>query len=317
MEEINKNDISQIANKVGKFIILVFFIEYFSVVFINDSLANLLHGYEILGKRDPIEINMLVRVFQRALSLIIVGVFIFKINIKDIFSNKGEVYKLTLKAKTKLTLLFISIALLSSILSSFIMMTYDKHIMSIPMPETTLLISIFGVLIAPISEEILYRGIFLNELKGIGYLFSIVISSVYFGTAHGIGFLHAFIIGLMLGFVYVVTGNIKWSIIIHFLYNLILPLIKYSFLQLLPNMSANSGVLIIGIILLLIYLLISIKDKELKEFHNKVNMKNIINQFKRDKNKYIDFINEPEILLIIGCWIFMNIINLIAFVNIE
>ncbi|MBU5438431.1 CPBP family intramembrane metalloprotease [Tissierella sp. MSJ-40] len=310
MEELNENDIPRIANKMGKFIIIGFFIEVFFVIFLNEPLVNLLHRYESLSKSDPIEIDMLVRSSLSSLSLIIVALFIFKVNIKDIFSNKNQIYELSLKTKIKLTLFFISIALFSAIVSSPIMVAYTKYVSDIPVPETTLFLSIFAILVAPIIEEILHRGIILNHLKCIGYLFSIIMSSIYFGAIHGIGFLHSFIIGLILGSACVLTGNIRWSIIMHFIYNLILTLIEKQFLPLFSNMSHNIGKLIIGIILLLIFLITSIKDKELKELHKKMNIKNIINQFKKDKEKYIIFINEPRIAILTVGWIFIQLIPL-------
>lgn len=40
-------------------------------------------------------------------------------------------------------------------------------------------------------------------------------------------------------------------------------------------------------------------------------MKNIINQFKKYKEKYILFINEPEITLLIAGWIFIQLMGAI------
>ncbi|WMM25770.1 type II CAAX endopeptidase family protein [Tissierella sp. MB52-C2] len=310
MEEINKSEISEIARKMGKFIIINFLVELIFTIFINDYLANLLHSYGPLSKSDPIEIDMLVRSSTHGLNSIIVGIFIFKPNIKDIFSNKNQIYKLSLKLKTKLTIFFISMALLSTIPSSFIMVTYTK--LDIPMPETAVILSIFAIFTTPFIEEILNRGIILNQLKGIGYLFSIIISSVYFGSIHGIGFFHAFIIGLILGAACILTGNIRWPIIIHLIYNLTLPLIEEVFLRLFPNVSYRVGKLIIAIILLLIFLVISRRDKEIKKINIRINIKDIVSEFKKDKEKYLTFITEPIITVIIMSWIFIQLISVLV-----
>jgi hypothetical protein len=184
--------------------------------------------------------------------------------------------------------------------------------MNIPMAETSYLMSIFGIIVAPISEEFLYRGIILNQLKESGYLFSIVISSIYFGVMHGIGFLHAFIIGLILGLAFILTGNIIWPIIIHFICNITTDLIGYLLLPLLPHMSYIVVSLIIGIILLVIFLIIIIKDKEIKELHKKINLRNVINQFKMDKEKYMVFLDEPKIIISIAGWSIINVMILIS-----
>lgn len=312
MEQINKNEIANSASKVGKFIIIVSFINIFCRIFLNNALVNLLHNLGPLNKIDPIEIAMIVRSTQFKIASITIALIIFKVNIKDVFLNKNSIYKLSLKCKTKLTLLFISIGLIGAIPSMFIMMTYDKHIMNIIMPETSYILSLFSIIIAPISEEFLYRGIILNQLKESGYIFSIVISSIYFGVMHGIGFLHAFIIGLVLGFAFISTGNIIWPIIIHFIYNLIVDLTGYLLLPLLPQMSYIVVSLIIGIILLVIFLITTIKDKEIKELHKKINLRNVINQFKMDKEKYMVFLDEPKIIISIAGWSVINVMILIS-----
>lgn len=308
MEEINQSNITKIASKIGKFIIIGFIIEVVFIAFINNPLVNFLHNYGPLSKSDPIEIDILVRSSQHTLSLIIIALFIFKVNFKDMFFNKNQIYKLSLKAKIKLTLFFISIALFSALISTFIMDIYTRYALGISMPETTKKLSVFAIFIAPIIEEILYRGIFLNQLKGIGYLFSIIVSSIYFGAMHGIGFLHSIVIGLILGFAYVLTGNIKWSIIIHFTYNLMNALIEYLFLPLFSNMSHNTGKLIIGIVLFLVFLIASMRDEEIKEIHEKVNIKNIRNKMKEDKNKYITYADEPKIMILIVGGIIIHLI---------
>ncbi|MBS4534996.1 CPBP family intramembrane metalloprotease [Clostridium sp. D2Q-14] len=316
MGEINQNQIAQIASKIGKFIIIGFIIEFVFVTFINDSLVNFLHNNGPLSKSDPIEIDMLIRSSQHTLSLIILALFIFKVNFKDMFLNKNQIYELSLKSKIKLTLLFISISLFFALISTFIMDIYTRYILNIPMPETAKKLSVFAIFIVPIIEEILYRGIFLNQLKGIGYLFSIIVSSIYFGAMHGIGFLHAFIIGLILGFTYILTGNIKWSIIIHYIYNLIIALIEYLFLPLFPNISHNTGKLIVGIVLFLVFLIVSIRDKELKELYEKVNIKNIGNKIKQDKNKYMTFVDDPKIIIFIVGGIIIQLLPFFVDVNI-
>ena len=307
MNELSNNDVSKVASKVGRFIIIGVLIQVAFSFYLNESLVNLLHNFEPLSESDPIEIYRIIRGLEASLPSIIIGLFYFKVNIKDIFSNKNQIYKLSLKAKTKLTVLFISIAYFSAIVSSFIMVFYAKHTY-VPIPKTTYFFSIYTIFVAPIIEEILHRRIITGQLKSIGYLFSIVISSIYFGFGHGCGFLHAFIIGLILGFCFILTGNIRWTIIIHFIYNLTLDLIGDFILVLSINMNYNIVLLIIAIILFSIFLITGAKDKELKELHKKVNIKNIINQFKKDKGKYVVFLKAPEIVILIFGWIFTQLI---------
>lgn len=77
------------------------------------------------------------------------------------------------------------------------------------------------VIIAPISEEFIFRGIILNRLNRIFPLIvAIIISSILFGLMHGFsGLIHAFVFGVCMSVVYLKTENIFVSIFIHFLNN--------------------------------------------------------------------------------------------------
>ena len=79
------------------------------------------------------------------------------------------------------------------------------------------------VLVAPVSEEFIFRGVLLNRLdKRIPLIAAIVISSLLFGFLHGtFGFISAFIFGVCMCIVYLKTQNIFASISIHILNNLL------------------------------------------------------------------------------------------------
>lgn len=80
------------------------------------------------------------------------------------------------------------------------------------------------LLLAPIYEEILYRGIFQEKLiEKYKPALAIILSSLFFSLGHldpNIYF-KAFLIGLVLGYVYYKTKNLTYVIIIHFLINLV------------------------------------------------------------------------------------------------
>lgn len=77
--------------------------------------------------------------------------------------------------------------------------------------------------IAPVTEEILFRGII---LKGIMHKYSIkksiIISSILFAIIHGSlqQGLYAFISGIIFSLIYIYTGSIKFSIMAHFINNI-------------------------------------------------------------------------------------------------
>ena len=76
---------------------------------------------------------------------------------------------------------------------------------------------------APISEEILFRGVLLRNMQPYGKKFAIFTSSLLFGLYHGnlVQIPFAFVVGLVLAYV-TVEYNIGWAIAMHLFNNLIL-----------------------------------------------------------------------------------------------
>jgi len=91
------------------------------------------------------------------------------------------------------------------------------------------------VIITPIIEEILYRGIIFNFfLKKYSVLISITLSSLIFAIIHlkffGIGYL--FLYGLLFGFAYYKTKSLFTPILLHFLINLMAMTTSHQYLEL-------------------------------------------------------------------------------------
>ena len=101
--------------------------------------------------------------------------------------------------------------------------------------ETVCFFAVFAVLI-PILEELLFRFLILERLRRYGDVAAILISSMLFSLAHSAfqSFPHAFVMGLVLGFVAVKTKSALASIIIHFVNNL------FSLVSLVISSSQNA-----------------------------------------------------------------------------
>ncbi|MDL2270600.1 CPBP family intramembrane metalloprotease [Methanobrevibacter sp. OttesenSCG-928-I08] len=82
---------------------------------------------------------------------------------------------------------------------------------------------ISSVIIAPLFEELLFRGIILQKLnKRLGIIVSILISSILFGIIHDLGgIFSAFIFGICMCILYIKSNNILVPIFAHALNNLI------------------------------------------------------------------------------------------------
>ncbi|MCR5027475.1 MAG: CPBP family intramembrane metalloprotease [Methanobrevibacter sp.] len=90
--------------------------------------------------------------------------------------------------------------------------------------------SIFStIIISPISEELLFRGVFLNRLKlVVPTSFAIAITSILFGSIHSYGsIISAFVFGVCMCIVYLKTENIMVCIFAHFLNNLLAELLYH------------------------------------------------------------------------------------------
>lgn len=83
----------------------------------------------------------------------------------------------------------------------------------------SVLVTIF---ISPISEELIFRGVFLNRLQLIiPTLFAVLISSLLFAALHSFGSIFsAFIFAICVAILYLKTDNIFVAILAHFLNNL-------------------------------------------------------------------------------------------------
>lgn len=112
-------------------------------------------------------------------------------------------------------------------------------------PDGYLLVGIF----APAVEEVVFRGAILRKLlewmkDNFGELtlanrwIAIVISSVFFATVHfnPAQIPHAFLVGLLLGWMYYRTGSIIPGLIYHFINNTAAFLLVWVF----PNVSTNA-----------------------------------------------------------------------------
>lgn len=80
-----------------------------------------------------------------------------------------------------------------------------------------------------ICEEILFRGVIASGFKEKGFFVALVSSSIIFTLMHGNPeqTVHQFIIGFVIGYIFLKTGNIWIGVIVHFMNNFIAVTITY------------------------------------------------------------------------------------------
>ena len=139
-------------------------------------------------------------------------------------------------------------------------------------------LAIFIIAVLPaVTEELLYRGIVLNGLRGLGKWPAILLSALAFCLMHGniAQFPYTFLLGIVLGYVMFETANLCLCIIIHFFNNatvLTQMYISGDPNQSIPKLTDYSAadillaigffVLAVGIIILAFYLIHIIKKKQ-------------------------------------------------------
>ena len=94
------------------------------------------------------------------------------------------------------------------------------------------LLSVIIIAITPaICEEIMFRGIVLNSMRSFkGKWIAILISAVLFGIFHGsvFRFIPPTLLGIAMGYIFMETGNMLYTIVFHFINNMVPLIILYS-----------------------------------------------------------------------------------------
>ncbi len=99
---------------------------------------------------------------------------------------------------------------------------------------------LYASIMAPIGEEILFRGYALRTLRPYGKRFAVLGSAFLFGIFHGnlLQTPYAFLVGLVLGYV-TVEYSLVWAIALHIFNNLVLADLLTRLTTLLPPLAAD------------------------------------------------------------------------------
>ena len=105
---------------------------------------------------------------------------------------------------------------------------------------------LYASLLAPVAEELLFRGFVLRTLRPYGKRFAILGSAFLFGLFHGnlLQTPYAFLMGLVLGYV-AAEYSIRWAMGLHLFNNFVLADLLTRLLNPMPEMMANMIQLIL------------------------------------------------------------------------
>ncbi|MBQ7466727.1 MAG: CPBP family intramembrane metalloprotease [Clostridia bacterium] len=171
-------------------------------------------------------------------------------------NTKVKYFKATTfnKKPTKLMILFavlisfVSIFAFSGLTNVFVISlqkfgyTTSLSNMAIPNFGVYLLYVIVVCAVPAVCEESLFRGVILQGFRGKGKHFAVLMSALIFMLMHGgpEQTVHQFILGVILGYVFIYSGSIWMTILIHFLNNFISVTMIY-ITSFLPKTAETAG----------------------------------------------------------------------------
>ena len=127
---------------------------------------------------------------------------------------------------------------------------------------------IYAICIAPVLEEIVFRGVLMTYLKKYGIQTAIIVSSLFFGISHYNIYMiiPAFFIGIVLAYVSC-KYSIKYSILLHILLNIVANMSKIVFVLKGPKeIFPLLGIIFISLfVLCLIFFIIGLKRKNYQD----------------------------------------------------
>lgn len=188
--------------------------------------------------------------------------------------NKKQILDtVILSLGSKLFIGILTIIIFSAFFSQFGTEASDSIVQSIKMSFGNILA---GVIIIPIYEEIVFRGICMEFLrKRVGIIATILTQAIIFGIYHGnmYQFTNASLVGILFGLLVLYTDSIYASIIGHIIYNgttmLLSVFPENSFIY-----NGTTGILAISSIILAFFIIKNIQNIKtfIKSSHNTSNI---------------------------------------------
>lgn len=101
--------------------------------------------------------------------------------------------------------------------------TYESLMENIGFSDVSWVLALYSVIIAPISEELIFRGVTMHYAKkAMPFWLANIFQAFLFGVFHGnmVQGIYAFVVGLFCGYVCYRGGSIYLSILFHMLFNI-------------------------------------------------------------------------------------------------
>lgn len=206
---------------------------------------------EVLKDKSFLDENFWMTVVNSV--LLIYFILKFKIK-KDDYIDTFNSFKLKVKYKEVLTLSIVDLVMVFSICAVAISTIYKINpeivdsMLSEPVEKlsfiSTVFLFTFTVILAPIVEEIVFRGILLRRVSfKFGVRKGIIISSIVFAILHpGLGHIFSFIAGVIFSLIYLKYNNILISTITHMCYNFLYFIVTVSSMFFINQNTSISNI---------------------------------------------------------------------------
>lgn len=171
-------------------------------------------------------------------------------------------------------------------------------------PYKLVLMFISTVIVPAFVEEMLFRGVVLSNVAPYGKVTAVIISALLFGFMHQnpMQMLYATMAGVFLGTVYLMTGTLWCSILVHMFNNLFAVIVEYLFVV-FPLRKADTITMIMELSTLLLGVVfgticLALRQKEGQREKNSLGM-----QDKRvgAKEAVRAFLNPVNFCFVLGC----------------
>lgn len=220
--------------------IVLYFTVYIFTTFVCTFTYALIYG--IINFNDATEANFNTSLLKNAFlitaaaAIMCFGIYVLMFRKKETtLFQRCSFKKISFKNSSLIMFCSLGLALLSGSLVNLFISKFPSYMetsAAIESNATSILGIVSVVLIIPIFEEVLFRGLIYNELKThLNIIIAIILQSIIFAVSHGnmLQGIYTFIMGVVLALVYNKTGSIVAPMLFHITYNLlgsiVLPLI--------------------------------------------------------------------------------------------
>lgn len=236
-----------------------------------------------LGIEESIEVTYLLNAF----SLYIVAFLLVKLLLRKV-ENVEQKPKVKLTFKKFMWYLFVAYGIgifcatftneIITLISKVCNKEFSDRVEEIMSNSTPIPLILFVAIIGPIFEELIFRGLLLKKLRVYGDKTAIIYTSIAFGLFHTniSQILFAAVIGVVLGYVVCKTNNIKYSIMIHIIINM---------LSSIATIISTAGLDAIQTVYVVVITLITIAAVIVVPIKGAKNRIEISNESKYDKKK--------------------------------